>query len=144
MDREAERVAHHHERVARGRLAQLFRDRAAGAEQSVAVAGGVVRRERQVQHERVLGGVIRDARTGVAVDLDEHLPGRVGDEVRARGVVVLADDAEAQVLAVPGGDGVGVLDLPRDMFDVQHAPQLTAASRLPKTRRPAAFATGLR
>ena len=64
--------------------------------------------------------VIGNPRRRVLVQLDDGRARGVDEETRVRRPLDLADDAHAEVRDVPVGDGAGIGDVERDVFETKN------------------------
>src|SRR5690606_10827800 len=117
LDGEAPRVAEHDEAVAVSEGLQVVGDGGAGGDEFIARGDGIGDGEGEVELQRVERRVVEERRARVVVEFDDDAAGGVGEEVGVRRAVELAGDGEAEVPAIPGGDGDGIGNLPGGVFD---------------------------
>lgn len=116
LERQAPGVAHHDEpgRVGLGRVGKQG---GAGPDQTGTFGSSIVHRERKMQDERRLVGVIRDGRLWIAVNLEHDAAGPVGEEVHVRWFGIGTDDGEAQMGREPPGVAAGIGNVKGDVFE---------------------------
>ena len=119
MEGNAPWIAHDGELIAiRIKIRVTFRDRPSG-KQTTPDGGNVFHLKSNVEREGIQSGVIRYARCGVEIELQQHaLIAGVGEKVTISGRAKLTGDGQVEILAIPRRSRDGIVVIQAKMLEL--------------------------